>query len=59
MTLYPIEVKKTAMPGGEAVKNFSVLKKLGKQIGTGAVLCLGQEYMPINREAVSIPVWAI
>jgi predicted AAA+ superfamily ATPase len=59
MTLYPIEIKKNTMPGGEAVKNFSVLKNLGKQTGTGAVLYLGQEYMPINREVAAIPVWAI
>jgi predicted AAA+ superfamily ATPase len=59
MTLYPVEVKKSAMPGESDIKNFSVLKKLGKKIGTGAVLCLGRERIPINREVVSIPVWEI
>jgi len=59
MTLYPIEVKKTAMPSEDDIKHFSVLKKLGKKIGTGAVLCLSQDRMPINREAASIPVWEI
>jgi len=59
MTLYPIEVKKTAAPGEADIKNFSVLKKLGKKIGTGAVLCLGKDRLPINREAVSIPVWEV
>jgi predicted AAA+ superfamily ATPase len=59
MTLYPVEIKKNAMPGEADIKHFSVLKKLGKKIGTGAVLCLGQKRMPINRDVVSIPVWEI
>jgi len=59
MTLYPIEVKKAAMVDEKDIKNFSVLKKLGKKIGTGAVLCLGKDRIPINRDVVSIPVWEI
>jgi len=59
MTLYPIEVKKTAMPGDIDIKHFSTINKLGKKTGMGAVLCLGQESFPISREAVSIPVWEI
>ena len=59
MTLYQVEVKKTAMPGEVDIKHFSALKKLGKKIGTGAVLCLGQNRFPVNREVVSIPVWEI
>jgi len=59
MTLYPVEVKKTAMPGEADIKHFSIIKKLGKKSGTGAVLCLSQNRTPINREAVSIPVWEI
>jgi predicted AAA+ superfamily ATPase len=59
MTLYPIEVKKNAMPDEADIKHFKVLEKLGKKIGMGAVLCLGQKRMPINRDAVSIPVWEI
>jgi len=59
MTLYPVEVKKTAMPGGSDIRHFGALKKLGKKTGTGAVLCLSQDRIPINRDAVSIPVWEI
>jgi len=59
MTLYPIEVKKTAMPGEQDVKNFNVLTKLGKKVGTGAILCLSQDRISVNREVVSIPVWEI
>ena len=59
MTLYPIEVKKSAMPGEIDIKHFGALKKLGKKTGMGAVLCLGQSRFSINREAVSVPVWEI
>ena len=59
MTLYPIEVKKTAMTEERDTKNFYVLSKLGKKIGTGAVLCLSGIRLPINRDVVSIPVWEI
>jgi len=47
------------MPGENDIKHFSALKKLGKKIGTGAVLCLSQDRVPINRETISIPVWEI
>ena len=59
MTLYPIEVKKTTMPGDIDIKHFGALKKLGKKTGMGAVLCLGQDRIPINREALSMPAWEI
>jgi len=59
MTLYPIEVKKTAMPCEKDIKNFNVISKLGKKTGTGAVLCLAKERVAINRNAVCIPVWEI
>ena len=59
MTLYPVEVKKTATPGEADIKHFNALKKLGKKTGTGAVLCLAQGRLPVNREVVSIPVWEI
>ncbi|MDR2471772.1 MAG: ATP-binding protein [Treponema sp.] len=59
MTLYPVEVKKTAMPGEADARHFRALAKLGKKTGPGAVLCLIQERFPINRETTAIPVWEI
>lgn len=54
--LYPIEIKKTASPGKSAIKNFSVLKKLGKTIGAGAVICLKEQHIPLSAEVSAIPV---
>jgi hypothetical protein len=53
-------IRNFSWQAGEAdIRHFAALKKPGKKIGIGAVLCLGQNRLPINREAVSIPVWEI
>jgi predicted AAA+ superfamily ATPase len=73
-TVYPIEIKKGAFPK-DAVKNFSVLKPIAKEpdaeaffagaahlkteIGTGAVVCLASDVMPIDRKNWLIPAWLI
>lgn len=36
-TLYPIEIKKSANPKKNAIRNFAVLEKTGKEIGEGCV----------------------
>ena len=60
MTLYPMEVKKTAMPDETDIKNFEELDKLGKKRGTGAVLCLYPRCISIpKKNAISVPVWEI
>ena len=60
MTLYPVEVKKTMLPGETGARNFGVLKQLDKKIGTGAVICLSPNFMPLpNKDVVTVPVWEI
>jgi len=60
MTLYPIEVKKTTLPGMSDTGNFAVLKHLNKRIGTGAVICLCSGFSPLpKQEIISVPVWEI
>ena len=60
MTLYPIEVKKTAMPSNADIKNFEELDQLGKKRGTGAILCLYPKCISMpNQNVISIPVWEI
>jgi len=55
-TLYPVEFKKTATPSKTASKHFPVLKKLGRKIGHGAVICLREEDIALSREVDAIPV---
>lgn len=57
--LYPIEIKKTASPKRDAVKHFSALNKTGKSIGVGSVVCLSNEFLPIDANNNILPVWLI
>jgi predicted AAA+ superfamily ATPase len=57
--LYPIEIKKTAQPGAGDLRNFKALTGLGKAPGPGALICLYPEYLPLSRDAVSVPAWDI
>ena len=73
-TVYPIEIKKGSAPK-DAVKNFSVLSPieaepseedsfsgaahLKTKIGTGAVVCLASDIIPIDRKNWYIPAWLI
>ncbi|MEM6603600.1 MAG: ATP-binding protein [Pseudomonadota bacterium] len=54
-TLYPVEFKRTGTPSLHATKHFSVLKKLGKHIGTGAVICFVEKDIFLSETVRAIP----
>lgn len=54
--VYPIEIKKSANPGKEAIKNFSVINKFGLEVGNGGVICMKSEIFPIDKENNYIPI---
>ena len=70
-TLYPIEIKKSASPGKEAVKHFKVLAPVSQperygaleqykiEIGAGGVICMAQDVLPLDSKNCYIPVWLI
>jgi len=58
-TVYPIEIKKTGNPGKDAIKNFDVLNNSGKLIGEGAVVCLHNNVLPLDKNNWIIPAWLI
>ena len=70
-TLYPIEIKKSASPGKEVIKNFNVLnpvtapEKFGEldqyklEIGTGSVICMANDMLPVDRKNWFVPAWLI
>ena len=70
-TLYPIEIKKAASPGRDSVKHFKVLdpttepEKFGAleqyklEIGTGAVLCMANNLLPIDSKNWYVPAWLL
>ena len=59
MTLYPIEVKKTSAPTADSARQFVHLQKLKKPVGMGTVLCLHPSPLPLNKDAVALPIWDV
>ena len=55
----PIEIKKTANPGTELTKVFSVLDKASIPRGKGAVVCMKPKVGAIDRDNYIVPVWII
>ena len=53
---HPIECKKTATPRPDDARHFAILKKLGKPILKGAVLCTCETPFPLARQnAFALP----
>lgn len=69
--LSPIEIKKAASPGTASIKNFRVLdpvstsktfdnlETLKVEIGTGSVICMANNLLPIDEKNWYVPVWLI
>ena len=69
--LSPIEIKKSALPGKTAIKNFKVLEPIAKEsvfggleslkveIGTGSVVCMANDLLPVDDKNGYVPVWLI
>lgn len=69
--LFPIEIKKAASPGKAAIKNFNVLEaiaceetfggmeSLKVEIGTGSVICMANDLLPLDEKNWYVPVWLI
>ena len=54
--VFPFEIKKSAAPGRDAVRSFRALAADGMQVGTGGVLCLCRELIPIDAKNWLVPV---
>ena len=48
--LYPLEIKKTAAPDRRITNTFAVVNRSPLERGTGAVLCLAQEFSAFDRD---------
>lgn len=57
--LYPLEIKKTAAPDRRITNTFAVVNRSSLERGTGAVLCLAQEFSAFDRDDLIIPIWMI
>jgi predicted AAA+ superfamily ATPase len=70
-TLYPIEIKKKASPGLDAVKNFKLLNPVSEpekfgaleqykiNIGNGVVICMANDLLPADKKNWYVPAWLI
>lgn len=57
--LYPIEIKKTAMPQKKMTRVFGVIDKSPLLLGTGAVLCMADKLGAFDKDNLIVPVWLI
>ena len=57
--VHPVEIKKNADPGKNALKNFSVLESLHEETGDGAVLCMTSMVVPLDAKNRLIPISVI
>jgi len=56
-TLHPVEIKTNSDPTKSMIKAFRCLKgNPGKKTGTGAVICLAKERLPLTDEVWTLPV---
>lgn len=57
--LYPVEIKKSADPGKNALKNFRILNSLPEKIGDGAVICMTSMVVPLDDKNKLVPLKCI
>ncbi len=57
--LNPIEIKKTANPGSELSKVFSLLDRASTPRGKGAILCMKEGISAVDRENYIVPIWIL
>ncbi|MDA3884656.1 MAG: ATP-binding protein [Candidatus Delongbacteria bacterium] len=54
--IFPFEFKKSASPKKDHIKNFKLLNKFNLPIGEGGLICLCDDYIPLNENVTAIPV---
>jgi len=53
--IHPVEIKKTASPSRRDIKHFSLLDKSPLEFGTGALICLIENPLPLTESSMAIP----
>ena len=57
--LWPVEIKHAATVRREWAGAFGALGRLDKPVGSGAVVCLTAEPVPVTREVTALPIGAL
>jgi predicted AAA+ superfamily ATPase len=59
-TLYPVEIKTTGDPTKSMVRSFHCVDNIsGKKTGSGAVVCLAKDYLPLTEGVWMLPAHLI
>ncbi len=58
-TIYPLEFKKTASPSRRDIAKFDLLKKFNMPVGSGGIICLVEDSIPLTEKHHAIPVSAL
>ena len=57
--LCPLEIKKTVTPDKRIIRAFGVIDKSPLQVGTGAVLCMAEQFGAFDKDNLIVPIWMI
>lgn len=57
--LHPFEIKKTANPKKEMLKNFRHLTRTGKKIGDGGLICLYDKLFQLEKDRYVLPLGSV
>ena len=60
--LYPIEIKENAGPDRKASRHFGAIAPVtdtGMTVGTGNVICSGNDLYPLGNDVWAVPHWLI
>ena len=57
--LCPLEIKKTVTPDKRIIRTFGVIDRAPLEIGTGAVLCMAEQFGAFDRDNLIVPIWMI
>ncbi|MBP3920238.1 MAG: ATP-binding protein [Bacilli bacterium] len=54
--IYPIEIKKSANPGKDAIKNFDVANNFEQNKGNGIVICMSKNIIAYDDDNYMVPI---
>lgn len=54
--IYPVEIKKSANPGYDSIKNFDIVSKFEMKSPNGVVLCLTEDIHPLDENNYLVPI---
>lgn len=57
--VYPLEIKKTANPNRTMLKSFKYLEKANVKLGTGGLISIYEELIPLDDKNYYIPISSV